>query len=396
MKSNPTRSVSMSRALSPDRRLVLAGGAASGLLAALPRQAQAQAQAHDAAAFDAALQDVFAAHAPVALGGTVWRGGTKLWDGVVGQRRQGAPDPASRADLWHLGSNTKAMTAALWARLVEQGRVRWDMPLAEAFKAGFADLSLHEGWHDRTVEDFLRHRAGLLDEDWLTPMWLMTGHADTAPLVQQRRALVAKMMTAPPEGAHGAFAYGNANYILVGALMEGLTGQAWEDLMRVEVFAPLGITTGGFGAPVGDQPWGHSGGGTMRSAVDPSGAADNPAALGPAGTVHMSLDDYGRFLCAFTGAGPADWLGTDSLSRLTMPREGQDYALGWIVVKGRPWAKGPLLGHDGSNTMWYASALLDPAAGLALVAVSNDGPTGMKACPALVRRLTGAATGLAV
>ena len=55
-------------------------------------------------------------------------------------------------DRWHLGSNTKAMTAALWARLTEQGRAGWDMPVAEAVaKADAVVTMLPAGAHVRAV-----------------------------------------------------------------------------------------------------------------------------------------------------------------------------------------------------------------------------------------------------
>ena len=59
----------------------------------------------------------------------------------------------------------------------------------------------------------------------------------------------------------------------------------------------------------------------------------------------------------------------------------------------QPWASadgttpGRVLAHDGSNTMWYASAAVAPERHLALIAVSNDGTAGAQACPALLRAL---------
>jgi CubicO group peptidase (beta-lactamase class C family) len=46
--------------------------------------------------------------------------------GVAGFRKKGSPEPVTLADHWHLGSLTKAMTATLAARLVEEGTVTWN------------------------------------------------------------------------------------------------------------------------------------------------------------------------------------------------------------------------------------------------------------------------------
>jgi CubicO group peptidase (beta-lactamase class C family) len=109
--------------------------------------------------------------------------------------------------------------------------------------------------------------------------------------------------------------------------------------------------------------------------IDPaSGRADNPPALGPAGTVHASLEDYAKFLRVFLTDG-GGWLSPDSLRRLTTPvpgEGGQPYALGWIVLPDRSWSGGaPVLTHDGSNTMWLARAIVAPGRRAAAICVAN-------------------------
>ncbi len=369
------------------RRRLLAGLAAAPLGASLP------ARAGDASTAEQALDAAFAAHAPVGLAGAVVTREGLSWSGARGLRRFGDDEPVTTADRWHLGSNTKAMTAAVFARLVEQGRARWDMPLDEAFPG----MEIGAAWRSATLDDFMHHRAGLLDEPVMGRNWLMTARADPSALPEQRAAIAARALAAPPNGRPGAFVYGNANYVVVGAAIEALTGGSWEDAMRTELFAPLGLTAAGFGAPPSgdgsrDNAWGHRGEGDGRTPMPPGHpGADNPLALGPAGTAHMTLDDYGRFLAAMMGA-RLDWLGPDSLARLTTPPNGPppSYACGW-AVGGRPWAgrDGPVrvLGHDGSNTMWYCSVLAAPGPGVAFVAVSNEGAAGERACQALVQGL---------
>lgn len=335
------------------------------------------AAARDGAAFDAALQAAFDRAGAPALAGMVVGPDGAVWTGARGLRREGGA-AATTGDLWHLGSNTKAMTAALYGRLVDKGQASWTATLGQALP----DMPMDAAWTDVPVKQVMAHRAGLSDATALGQSWLMTARSDPASLEDQRRALAGAMLAAPPAGTPGTFAYGNGNYILLGAIIERITGGSWEEAMRAEVFEPLGLTTGGFGAPKGDQPWGHSGG----QALDPTGpVTDNPLALGPAGTVHMTLEDYGRFLRVFlTGGG--GWLSAETLSVLTTPvGEGAPpYAGGWILPPGQPWAQGPVLTHDGSNTLWYASTWVAPAIGKAFVAVSNDAQAGAAGCRALI------------
>ena len=53
--------------------------------------------------------------------------------GAVGVRKRGTEIPVTLDDLWHLGSDGKAMTSTLIARLVERGQLKWDSALAEVF-----------------------------------------------------------------------------------------------------------------------------------------------------------------------------------------------------------------------------------------------------------------------
>lgn len=360
------------------RRLIAAAGAG----VALPGLAFAREADPREALLDAAAN---ATGAPPALAAAVVTRDGIEWSGVRGLRRAAGADPAGPHDRWHLGSNTKAMTAAVWARLVEQGRAQWDMPLNEAF----ADVKVDAAYDGLTVETLLRHKAGLLDKDSMPSP--MVARADPRPVGEQRAAL-AVALTRAPTGTVGQFAYGNLNYMLVGAAIERITGQSWEAVMQAELFAPLGQTSAGFGAPLanaegGANAWGHRVQGETRTPVDPAEPwSDNPPVLGPAGRVHMTIADYGRFLQAMMGAGPKDevgdgWLSADSLARLTTPAPGDGYALGWIVMPGG------MIGHEGSNTLWHVIAVAKPAEGRAVIVASNGGMAGRAATAPLARRL---------
>ncbi len=369
----------MELAMHATRRALLGGFAALPLAAAFPATARIRRNA----AAEAALEAVFAEAAPPALAaGIVTREGLG-WSGVRGVRRAGSEALATTGDRWHLGSNTKAMTAAVFGRLVDQGRARWAMPVAEAF----AGVPVDPAWAGITLDDLMRHRAGLLDGPVLDRAWLMAAHADQRPLPEQRSALVRRVLAAPPAGPVGQFAYGNGNYIALGAAIEAITGQPWETMMAAELFTPLGLTTAGFGAPRDEAPWGHRGG----VAIDPAGFADNPKALGPAGTAHMSMADYARFIAAMMGGAP-DWMTDATRAHLLTPATGGPpaYAAGWGVGTA-PWGSvggpGPTITHNGSNTMWFATVLAAPERGIGFIALSNDGVAGQRACTTLIRRL---------
>lgn len=323
------------------------------------------------------LAPIRAKHGVPALGAAVLVDGRLQALGVTGIRRVGHDEPVTSDDLWHLGSCTKAMTATLLARAVEAGKLQWTTTVA----AGLPDLAaaMHEPSRAITLQQLLQHRSGLPGkppEDLWSELFRWEGTTAEARTEVCKRMLGVAPVAAPGE----RFLYSNAGYMVAGAMAERALGASWEQAMQRDLFAPLGITTAGFGMP-GDpkqttQPWGHRPNGKHHVAV----FADNPASLGPAGTVHMTLRDWAKFAALHLGEVPASGalLQPATLAALhTLPTRG-DYALGWGVVE-RSWATGPILTHNGSNTMWFCVAWLAPEAKFAVLVTCNLGDSG-KAC----------------
>lgn len=294
--------------------------------------------------------------------------------GFAGVRALGSPDHITAQDRWHIGSNGKAMTAVLYARLVEAGAAHWDAPLPLLLP----DTQMDSAWSGVTIDQLLSHTAGISDRAVLGPAFIMAARADTRPLKQQRLDLARAVLEKPPVGVPGQMTYSSIGYALAGAAVERITGSSWEDAMRRFVFAPLGMDSAGFGAPEGHQPRGHRRPPpdfATLSPVPPGAMADNAAVTRPAGGVHLSMQDYGTFLAIFLGGRPG-FLSNGSLERLARPRSAGErpYALGWGLRDDEAWARGPLLVHDGSNTLWHAAAQVAPVRSLALAAFANAGP----------------------
>lgn len=351
--------------MSLDRRRLLAAGLAATALPGLARAGEAELEALNL--------EVMLKHsgAPALTGALVTADGVKrVW--AAGVRKLGGTDAATEMDLWHIGSNTKAMTAALYGRYVEMGRARWDAPVS----ALFPDVKLDGGWKSVTVEDLMSHRAGISDQPIVAGGWLMRGHSDKRELAVQRTELAATVFGKPPHHAPGAFEYSNIGYILVGAAIERIARTSWENAISTDLFAPLGMTTAGFGAPRGPSPWGHAFVAGKLIPVDPAGLSDNPPVLGPAGRVHLRMGDYGRFIGLFLTRGNG-FLKPETITRLTTvrPGPGTPYALGWMVATP-PGASAPVLAHEGSNTLWHAAALVNPSAGHAAITACNASPEG--------------------
>jgi CubicO group peptidase (beta-lactamase class C family) len=301
-----------------------------------------------------------------------------VYNGVVveraatGLRAVGHVEEAKADDLWHLGSLTKSITATLAAALVERGILSWDTTVG----AILPDLvgSMHEQYVDVRLRELLYHTGGLPVDVSRAPSWGSL-FADTSPIIDQRIRFATELLAISPGGPRGEFAYSNAGYVVAGVMMERVTGDSWEELISREVFVPLGMSSCSFGAPGGperDQPWGHRGRPGKWNAVPPGPYADNPAALGPAGTVHCSLEDYARYMVEhLAGANGGDGIvSSASFQELHTPPSGSNYAMGWGIGT-REWAGGRVLSHHGSNTMWWASVWLAPELGLGLFSATN-------------------------
>lgn len=313
-------------------------------------------------------------HRLPALAGAIVAGGRLTAIGAVGHRRFGDETPVTIDDRWHIGSCTKAMTATLVGTFVDEGRLSWQTTLAE----GFPDLKekIHADYRGVTIEKLLAHRGGVPTDLSRGGLWLRLLSLKTSP-TEQRRELLEGVLFHPPAYPPGEkYEYANGGYAIVGAMLETHTGQSWEDLMRRRLFEPLGMATAGFGAPCTegrvDQPQGHTRRKGKPNPIAPGPLADNPPAIGPAGTVHCSIGDWGKFV-ADQVAGPRGdgrLLKTDTYRKIQTVI-GNDYALGWIVAE-RPWG-GRVLTHGGSNTMWFCVAWAAPEKDFAVLACTNYG-----------------------
>ena len=270
-------------------------------------------------------------------------------------------------DQWHLGSMTKSMTATLVGRMVDAGRVSWDDTVGAVLGSAIPDIRAE--YRDVSFRHLLCHRAGLQPN---IPMERLGDFQRENPDPRQERIVWSRIALGmdPVGPKETTFAYANNGYIIAGTMLEVKCGAKWEDLITEQVFNPLGMRSAGFGAPgtAGrlDQPVGHAPGPAGPHTPYPPGGpiSDNPAALGPAGRVHATLEDVLTFCAAHRDR--TSLLRPETWDTLHTPPFGGDYAMGWIKRESRFW-------HNGSNTLFYTEMTFDPATGVVCAAACNDG-----------------------
>jgi D-alanyl-D-alanine carboxypeptidase len=295
---------------------------------------------------------------------------------VIGTRKHGVDMPATTADLWHQGSITKSMTSTLAALIVQEGKISWTTNLGEVFPEKVGGMAA--GWSGVTLEQLLTNTSGaptnISGDHWNT-LWNFAG----TPREARIRLLELITSSAPIFTPGSGNTYSNAGFAIAGAMLEKVTDQAWENLMAQKLFAPLGMNNSGFGVPGTPrhifQPWGHNRSGDTNTPIDPGTNADNPPAIGPAGTVHAPLLDLARYVqLHLAGArGESTALLTPELfTKLHTGVADYNYAMGWILAP-RSWANGTALTHGGSNTYWYSNIWIAPAHNWACIVVTNSG-----------------------
>ncbi len=355
------------------------------------------------------------------MAAAVLRGERIIAQGAAGVRKRGTAERITLDDQFHLGSCTKAMTATLVAMLVEEGKLNWTTTLGELF----ADTvkPMHPAWEKVTLRQVLAHRAGLrFEPDGLAQVFneLVRGRPPRAPLgtLPQQRLEIARQALSRPPGIppDTKYWYSNVGYVLAGAVLEQLTGRAWEELMRERLFQPLGISTGGFGPPgTADktaQAWGHSP--VLGKPLDPrSPAAELPLFYGPAGLAHMTVTDWAKFIALHLRGDPANPHCQAALLKLDTFAEmhavapattskgwvirglnflatgdaapAVTYCAGWLISTAS-WAKGTQPGdtgrrlwHAGSNGRWNCGVVIAPEIDFAVLVACNRGWLGIAA-----------------
>jgi CubicO group peptidase (beta-lactamase class C family) len=337
---------------------------------------------------DVALQDFLSttlaaardkAHLP-AVAALIQIDGKIEADAALGVRELGHPEPAGLDDRWHLGSDTKAMTATMIARLAERNLLGFDETLAQIFPGIAARMDPQ--LCNVTVTQLLSHTSGLAPLATEREMAEFLAVIDREKGMRSQRAVVAMhYLTRPPTSKVGEFAYSNLGYTIAGAAAEARTGYSWEELIEREIWKPLGIRHAGFGAPGKpgkiDQPRGHVEKDGKLVALEPrTPGSDNPPAVGPAGTANITLGDWLLFaqdqLDGIHGHGKL--LKPESYRKLHTPVT-KNYALGWGVLRDKDGSIS-MLTHMGSNGFWVSDVRIMPKHDVIFLTAMNAGGPG--------------------
>jgi CubicO group peptidase (beta-lactamase class C family) len=263
--------------------------------------------------------------------------------------------PVSPATCFAAGSIAKSLTAAAVVRLAARGTLSLDDPLGRHLPETPAERAAI------TLRQLLTHTSGLAENG-----------GDVAE-ADARDTVVRKILaTAPVAGPGARFAYSNAGYELLAAVIERATGTAYADFVRAEFLEPAGMTTSGFGpagaarcaeAADGRNEWGVVGSlRTWRQAWAGTGAGD----------LVTTGRDLARWARALQGDGP---LAAAELDTLLAPRVAISGALrygfgAYVVTAG---AGATLISIGGDVPGYHAAAWIERRAPWRITVVVSSG-----------------------
>jgi CubicO group peptidase (beta-lactamase class C family) len=141
--------------------------------------------------------------------------------------------PAAPASVFRIASCTKQFTAAAVMKLVERGAIQPETPIAQVFGA-FPNVS--DG-SSVTIYHLLTHTSGI--RDYLAGG--MPADAGDWPHAPNRERIIARMSPLFDFTPGSAWAYSNTNYALLGALIEKVSGQSYDEFLTRNVLQPAGL-----------------------------------------------------------------------------------------------------------------------------------------------------------
>jgi CubicO group peptidase (beta-lactamase class C family) len=297
-----------------------------------------------------------------------------------GVRRIGSPEKVDEQTLFQIASNTKAVTAAALAILVDDGKLKWDDPVTR-YLPWFALGGDPYVTRELTVRDLLIHRSGLS----LGAGDLLWFHANfTREEIARRLKYIA-----PTASFRSRYAYDNVLFIVAGEVVKAASGMEWDDFVKQRIFVPLGLKTTQTSIRdfrPGDNVAAAHAKIDGKYTVVPWDTVDN---IGPGGSINSSVAEWSRWLMVQLDSGRVDgstrlwqaqrtrdmWqpgiaipIGDPAPAFMAQRANYNSYALGWNV---RDYRGRKLITHTGGLSGMLSRVFLVPEDRLGIVVLTN-------------------------
>lgn len=267
----------------------------------------------------------------------------------------------SRATRFGMASGSKMFTAVAILQLAQAGKLSLSDPLIKHLPA----FQNPEFAKRATLHQLLNHTAGAGNywDDAYEKSW------DTITQTKQMLPFVLNHLGASPPGE---FSYSNSGYILLGLVIEAVSGQSYYDYVHQHILKPAGMLATGFpmrGEPGSDQALPYNP--EMDAGMVKPGVYV-PVTLGARGTsaggASTTLDDLLRFADALRSGALLDKAHLELMTRAHVPFGGQWYGYGLILDR-----KGGVssYGHGGTARGTHFEFRIFPDLDTVMIVMSN-------------------------
>lgn len=225
--------------------------------------------------------------------------GEVLFEHATGLAHRGHGVPVTPATRFQVASVTKMITATTALKLVEEGTLSLDRPLTAFLPSDRRPAALDDR---HTLHHLLSHTSGLpnyhddADETWES----FTAAMEKIPFSRARAPidLLPLFADLPAESGPGEFVYADSNFVLIGVLVEWVSGRDFAELAREKVLLPAGMADTDF-ADLDVEPSGFATGYVVSekpSELWHSNIYQVPARGMPDGGMTTTARDLNRFI----------------------------------------------------------------------------------------------------
>jgi len=225
------------------------------------------------------------------------RDGRDVWRGTSGVAELGTTRPVPERGRFRIGSITKTFVATVALQLVGERRLRLDDPVDTWLPGVVPDGGRI------TVRHLMNHTSGLYDARLTLPMPPSQEFLDNRWRTWTATELIGRALAHPPTFVPpgSAFAYSNTNYLILGQIVEKVTGRSYAEEIERRVIRPLRLDAT---VVPGTSP--RIGGPHMHGYVPTAqGLLDytemNPSMMGASGEMISTTADLDRFFAALLG-----------------------------------------------------------------------------------------------
>ena len=288
--------------------------------------------------------------------------------GIAGVNNINDKKEVQLTDKYSLGSNTKAITALIAMKMVEEGQISLDTKLLDLIPS--LKKKIKKTYRKITLGELLSHRAHvksyMYEPDYI-------GFPEELPdnLVEQREIFVKHVLNQEPLISEKSWNYSNAGYVIASHMMETAAGKSYQELVD-DFMKEMGYDHY-FGLPNREDenaPSGHMMEGEVWTEIGPTHEYSGvPEMMSAAGMLSMNILDYANLIqMQLKGLnGEETYLSAESMNTHHFGVE--KYAYGWInaVQNGLKFST-----HDGSLSSCYCHTLIIPKLSCAITIMFNS------------------------